>query len=56
MASGDAISQFVIERKSLRQYDGYRTSRFFLFGIVILVCIVFAAMRRLCISDLSQLV
>jgi len=40
MASGDAISQFVVERKSLLQYDGYRTSRFFLFGTCILVRIV----------------
>jgi len=40
MASGDAISQFVVERKTLLQYDPYRTLRFFLFGTFLLVCIV----------------
>ena len=41
MASGDAISQFTVERKALMEYDAYRTSRFFLFGTFILVCIAF---------------
>jgi len=39
MASGDALSQFIVERKTLLQYDVYRTSRFFLFGTFILVCV-----------------
>jgi len=41
MASGDALSQFVVERKSLLQYDAYRTSRFFLFGTFLLVRVAF---------------
>jgi len=40
MASGDAISQFVVEKKSLMQYDVHRASRFFLFGTFLLVRIV----------------
>jgi len=40
MASGDVISQFVVEKKSLMQYDRHRTTRFFLFGTFLLVCIV----------------
>jgi len=41
MGSGDVISQFVVERKSLHQYDASRTTRFFLFGTVLLVCVLF---------------
>ena len=40
MASGDAISQFVVEKKSLLQYDLHRASRFFLFGTFLLVHII----------------
>jgi len=41
MGSGDVISQFAVERKSLQQYDVHRTKRFFLFGTFLLVCILF---------------
>jgi len=40
MASGDAISQFAVEKKSLLQYDLHRASRFFLFGTFLLVYII----------------
>lgn len=40
MASGDVLSQFLVERKALLQYDACRTSRFFLFGTFILVCVL----------------
>ena len=52
MASGDAISQFVVEKKSLLQYDRYRATRFFLFGTFILVCIVFVTYAKevMCLS------
>ncbi|CAL1532220.1 unnamed protein product [Lymnaea stagnalis] len=41
MATGDCISQTVIERKSLKEYEGIRTGRFFVFGF----CVFGPAMR-----------
>jgi len=37
MGSGDLISQFCVEKKSLVSYEFRRTVRFFVFGTVILV-------------------
>ncbi|XP_059150035.1 protein Mpv17-like isoform X2 [Physella acuta] len=35
MATGDCISQTVIERKTWKQYDGIRTGRFLVFGFFV---------------------
>ncbi|CAL1532222.1 unnamed protein product [Lymnaea stagnalis] len=43
MATGDCISQTVIERKSLKEYEGIRIGRFCVFGF----CVFGPAMRGL---------
>ena len=39
MAAGDCISQTIVEGRSLKQYDGIRTGRFFVFGVIVIVSV-----------------